>query len=444
MKYFYPLIITVFLLAAHAYGANGAVTGSIDEQALTNMKYDRDFLIGQRDAFIESYGDLPVRRIVISGLKKTDPSVVLAETGLKTGDTLSSFAPHGFINRIKKKNLFSEIDITYKKEDSGVVIEIHLEEKWTLIPLPMFAGNRHGTVYGLYLMESNFLGYGKFLFAGGTISSDNGTAMLGYIDPSISGTRFRGNLFFTYRNEIYQHGDMDYNKLMEYRADKRTARLDLGYTFTDSFRWFASGGYEEGVVDHDYSEALNPPTDQKAWTTGAVARYEKLVHYEYLYYGPKLEVYAFRHIPVSDEYEAYTTSGYKLNYSFRTFGYDRIAFSSNGSAGDRPSIFKEMIGGKPGGRTLPADIIAADNYINYTLTYEHPFLRYRWGAVTLLAFWEHGGFETDNSGMEQYYGPGAGFIVYLKRLALPAMGFNIANNLKTGTTEFSVNIGMSF
>lgn len=445
MRYFTSIILLFSVLFVPLYGANGNGAGrALSEESLTNMKYDREFLTDKRDAFIEFNGDLPVMGISVKGLKKTSRDIVLREAGIATGAPLSSFDPHIFINRMKKKNIFTEIDINYIKGESGAVIEITVEEKWTLIPLPIFSSNRHGTSYGFYLMESNFLGYGKFLFAGGTISSESGTAMIGYIDPSIAGSPFRGSLFLSYRNEVYQNADMNYLLYREYKAEKRTARLDLGYGFTEKVRLFASGGFEQGETDRSYDDSLDVPDDEKAWLAGGIARYEHLVHYEYLYYGPKFELNCFRHIAAAEEYSGYTTAAYKFDYSFRLIDYNRFSLSSNGGKGERPEIFEEAIGGKPGGRTLPADVITADSYINCTVTYEYPFMRYRWGSITLLAFWEQGWYENDATGGEAYYGPGAGMMMYLRRIALPAMGFNAARNLVTGTTEYSFNIGMSF
>lgn len=436
-------LLTISRAPLAGTNGNGGVS-SIDEEALTNMKYEREFLIDKRDAFIEFNGDLPVTEIAVKGLKKTSRDVVIEGIEIEPGAPLSAFDPHLFINRMKKKNIFTEIEINYIRNEGGAVIEIIVDEKWTLIPLPIFSSNRHGRTYGFFLMESNFLGYGKFLFAGGTISSDRGTAMIGYIDPSIAGSRFRGNIFLSYKNEVYQNADIDYNIYREYKAEKATSRFDLGYSFTDSFRCFLSGGYQYAETDTGYDESMNVPDPQRAWLSGTVVRYEHLVHYEYLYYGPKIEVNCYRHIAASGEYEEYTTASYKLDYSFRLIGYNRFSVASNGGNGEKPGIFEESIGGKPGGRTLPADIITADSYINYTITYEYPFLRYRWGSITLLAFWEQGWYENDITDGERYCGPGAGMMLYLKRIALPAMGFNAARNLESNTTEYSFNIGMSF
>lgn len=445
MKYIITLIILLILplTAAFAYSGQGSAK-PVNGDELNDMKYDREFLISQRDSFIGEHGDLPVSEVVLKGLKRTRPSVILAETGIGRGDRLSTFDPHAFINRLKKKTIFSEIDVAYSVNGENAVIEVTIVEKWTLIPIPMVTANSHGTAYGLYVLESNFMGYGKFLFTGGTFSSGGGTLMIGYIDPSVAGTKFRSSIFISYKNEIYQHGDVDYNINSEYRGKEFKSRLDWGYNFSDRLRWFLSGGYQQCTVDHGYDRTFNAPDDSRSWITGTIGRYENLVHYEYLYYGPYIEVNCYRYIPYDKRYSGYTVSTYRFDYSVRFIGYNRLSLSSSGSAGQRPEVFEQVLGGKPGGRTLPADIITADNFINYTVTYEYPFLRFGWGVITLQGFWEQGGFERDHNGMQGYYGPGAGVLVYLKRLAIPAMGLNVARNLDTARTEFSFSIGMTF
>ena len=148
------------------------------------------------------------------------------------------------------------------------------------------------------------------------------------------------------------------------------------------------------------------------------------------------------HIPVNSNSKNYITSELRLDYSFKIFSYHKISASAFGFYGNMPEIAQRRIGGKQGFRTIPADIITSDKYTSGTVSYEFPLLKYSWGAVTLLAFWEQGIFKNDKN-KEPFYGPGAGILFYLKRIAIPAIGFNYARNIKTGTNEFSVSGGFS-
>jgi hypothetical protein len=427
-----------FILQSISYPADNSNGGNGED-----LRYDREILIQARDNFISANGDLPIKRIAIRGLAKTHESVVLNESSAIPGDKLSTFNPHQFINSLKKKNLFTDIHLTYIRESDDVTIELSLEEKWTIIPLPMFYSNGETTVYGIYILESNFMGYGKTIFTGGTYSEKSKSAIFGFIDPSICGTQFAANLFLIYKDSINQSGDMDELIYSEYSSKQKTARVDAGYSLINGIRLFISGGYHDGIVDRHYTGSFNAPVSKKFYLTGGVARFDFLKYYEYFYYGFKGEIKCYAHIPVEHEQE-YNTAEYKIDYSHEIFNFHRITLFSAGSAGSRPDVLEERIGGKTGTRTLPVDIIAADNYINYSAVYEYPFFRFSRGAVTLLCFWEQGIFNRDNLPYENYYGPGGGILLYLKRIAFPAVGFNYARNLTTGNNEFSVNIGFTF
>jgi hypothetical protein len=58
--------------------------------------------------------------------------------------------------------------------------------------------------------------------------------------------------------------------------------------------------------------------------------------------------------------------------------------------------------------------------------------------------WEQGIYSNDFSKNNSYYGPGAGLLFYLKRIAFPAIGLNYAINLKTNENEVSVNVSSGF
>ena len=151
----------------------------------------------------------------------------------------------------------------------------------------------------------------------------------------------------------------------------------------------------------------------------------------------------YEHIPADKNSEGYMTSEFKMDWSFKVLSFHRISLSAFGFYGDTPVIAEKRIGGRQGFRTIPADIITSGKYASGTVSYEFPFLKYSWGAVTLLSFWEQGIFKTDEN-TETFYGPGAGILFHLKRIAIPALGFNYARNLKTETNEFSVAAGFSF
>ncbi len=435
--FLFPFLVTSFnsgLINSSAYA---------QESNDNNYKYDREYLQGRKNEFILNNGDLIIREFIIIGAKKTRSSLILNQTGTKPGHLLSTFDPHEFVNRLKKKNIFSDIELNYINDSDKAVIEVLVTEKWTIIPIPMFSSNNRNTAYGLYVLESNLMGYGKTLFTGGTWSNAGWSGILGYIDPSLLSTNSRLNLFLIYKNFIYQNGDLEGNLLREYRSVEQKARLDLGYGFRNRYFFYISGGYESSSVDKKYEENLNIPEEQKNYKAGLLFDINRLKYYEYLFYGLAMQSGFYEHIPADKDYDGYMIWEFKMNWSFKVFSFHRLSFSASSSYGNTPVIARERIGGRDGFRTIPADIITSDKYTSGTVSYELPFLRYRWGAVTLLSFWEQGVFKNDE-GRKTFHGPGAGLLFYMKRLAIPALGFNYARNLKTETNEFSVSAGFTF
>lgn len=434
----YMAMIIIILLFIN----NESFANSIDSSQDNNYKYHKEYLTGVKNDFIMNYGDLPVKEIRVKGAVKTRISYIMSHTDSKAGDLLSTFNPHSFVNKLKRKNIFSDIEIYYFKESGMAIIEIVVTEKITVIPLPMFSSNSRNTVYGFYLLESNFLGYGKNLFTGGTWSNAGWSGIFGYIDPALFSS-FRMNVFLIYKNNIYQDGDIDGYMVREYKSEERRGRLDIGWNFKSIFFFYLSGSYQSFLIDEGYRKGFNPPEPQEDIRGAILFTISDLAFYEYFNYGLQIRTEIAEHIPIDSRYKSYRTGEIHTDYFLKVFSFHRISFSGTAFFGNAPDVALERIGGKPGFRTLPADIITAEHYLSATAAYEFPFLKYKWGAVTILSFWEHG-LIIQSKESYSFYGPGAGILIYLKRVALPAVGFNYARNLKTDNSEFSVSVGFSF
>lgn len=408
-----------------------------------NYKYSREFLLNQKIEFIINNGDLVIKEFRVRGLNKTRMSYILNQTDTKPGDNLSSFDPQEFVNRLKKKNIFSDIEIFYINESGMAVIEVIVSEKFTIIPIPMFSSNSRNTVYGLYILESNLMGYGKNLFTGATWSESGWSGILGYIDHSLLNSDFRLNLFLIHKNYIYQNGDPEGYLLSEYKSKENITRLDLGYGFSSRYIFYISGTHQMVTVDDNYSKSYNIPESREDFRAAFLFSLNSLKYYEYFYYGFRLNYEASEFIPLIKDSERYYSTEINMDYSLKVFSFHRITLYTAGYYSTAPEVARKRIGGKTGFRTLPADIITSDKFATGTISYEFPFLKYNWGAVTLLTFWEHGIFNsTDKS--YRFSGPGSGILFYLKRVAVPAIGFNYARNIETGNNEFSVSAGFTF
>lgn len=432
------LITKILLLFLYNPAAASTHTGNDN-----NYKYSREYLLSQKIEFIINNGDLVINEFRVRGLKKTRLSYILNQTDTRPGGKLSEFDSHEFVNRLRKKNIFSDIEVLYINESGMAIIEVIISEKHTIIPIPMFSSNSRNTVYGLYILESNLMGYGKNLFTGVTWSESGWSGILGYIDHSLLNSDFRLNFFLIHKNYIYQNGDPEGYLLSEYKSKENNTRLDLGYGFSSRYFFYISGSHQLLKVDDNYSNSYNMPESREDFRAALLFSINSLKYYEYFYYGFRLNYEASEFIPVIKNSSRYYSTEMNMDYSIKVFSFHRITLYTAGYYSNAPDIAQKRIGGKTGFRTLPADIITSDKFATGTISYEFPFMKYSWGAVTLLSFWEHGIF---SSGEESYIfnGPGAGILFYLKRVAIPAIGFNYARNIETDNNEFSVSAGFTF
>ena len=123
------------------------------------------------------------------------------------------------------------------------------------------------------------------------------------------------------------------------------------------------------------------------------------------------------------------------------FGRHRLSLLVHGGAGEMPPAFETRIGGMAGYKTLPSNEISADYYISGTLTWECPFYHSSFLTVTAAASWEQGAFKKDDHGMQNAFGPGAGFRVYLKKIAIPAVGLDLVYNIEARELLFAGSVG---
>jgi len=433
------LLLSQLLLLFFCYSAAASTNNGNDN----NYKYSREYLLSQKVEFIINNGDLAIREFRVLGLKKTRLSYILNQTDTKPGDNVSAFDPHEFVNRLKRKNIFSDIEVLYINESGMAVIQIIVSEKFTIIPIPMFSSNSRNTAYGLYILESNLMGYGKNLFTGATWSESGWSGILGYTDHSLLNSDFRLNLFLIHKNFIYQNGDPEGYLLSKYKSRENVARLDLGYGFSSRYFFYISGSHQMLTVDDNYSKSYNIPESREDFRAAFLFNINSLKYYEYFYYGFRFNYEASEFIPLIKDSKRYYSTEINMDYSIKVLSFHRITLYTAGYYGTAHGIARKRIGGKTGFRTLPADIITSDKFATGTISYEFPFLKYNWGAVTLLTFWEHGIFSNEDKSYI-FNGPGAGILFYLKRVAVPPIGFNYARNMETGNSEFSVSAGFTF
>jgi len=413
--------------------------------------YEKNYLDNRKNIFIEQNGDLKIESILITGNKNTMRIVILNSIGIRKGNKLSEFDPYEAVNRLKSRGIFSYINLTYIKDDKGsLILGIHVKEKITLIPIPIYSDNGHSRKYGLFLLESNFLGLNKNLFLGGMYSTSSMSFMAGYTDRSFLNTDFNYKLFFKYAESEFEDGTVEEHILSKYKGTDKLFSLGTGYYITPYLNLKIVNGFRAMDVDPGYDENLNKPESGEAFFTGGKIEVIKMRYNEFLNFGIKARIEVLRNFfertkgIENNENERYTSSKITAEYSHKIFHSHKVRLFLKGGTDSHAEIFRERIGGTEGFQSLPGDIITSQKFGGSKISYEIPFMKFSWGFATAMLFYEQGIYRDENDENITYHGPGAGFMIYLKRIAIPALGLNYARNMETGLYQSSVSVGFGF
>lgn len=412
----------------------------------SSLLYEKEYLDKQKSDFISDNGNLVISSVIVTGNIKTRESLILRAVGNIEGKFLTDFSPYDAVNRLNGRGIFSYINITYMKDENNeVIIGVHVKEKVTLIPIPMYIDNGHSTTYGLFVMENNFLGLNKRIFIGGMYSTLSKSFMGGYTDDSFLGSNFNYNIFSSYANSEIETGDQEERLFQKYRSESINLSMGFGYYISRYVNLRIINGYRSSEIDGEYKENLNEPGSGEKIFSGCQIVINRMRYNEFLNFGIRGKVDVSENFtledPDSETDKHYTTSKITAEYSHKILKSNKLRFFISGAAGDQPVIFQDRIGSREGFQTLPGDIIASDWYLGSKTSYEIPVTKFSWGFATVLAFWEQGTFKNAADENMAYYGPGAGLRLYLKRVAIPAIGFNYARNMKTGLNQLSFSVG---
>ena len=163
-------------------------------------KYNFDPEDGILDLYFE---EGIISKIIVTGNKYTNQSVILREFPLNEGDYFSYNEASDGLTNLRSTNLFDDIFLTIKREENRNVLTIHVTEKMSsLVRFGFRVDNEDKFQLSLDIRDENLFGtgteLGMLLFGGSRNRS--------YILEHKSNRIF--NTYFTYRiNAFYQFDD---------------------------------------------------------------------------------------------------------------------------------------------------------------------------------------------------------------------------------------------
>lgn len=382
--------------------------------------------------------------IQIEGLKRTKLSVVRALIPLEKGQIIFQEDVENVETVLLKSGIFSSVSLslTPQTQDSTPIpvsdLVVTVEEKWSLIPVPYFTSDGESFNGGLFLIEANLFGYNTFLMTAVYGGTNGLRGLLVYSNPSIARSAWSHTLtggFGTSDSAVYlPNGTL----VRAFTSRYLNIGAGIGYSFTPQLDMSANATFRDWKIQNTETGIDSVPLTDSTYIEPEISlRYDDTRLADVLTVGTTASL-SSRFLFLESGWEV---SG-DLSWSLAIWETQRLKFMLSGGYGEMPALAETDIDGKDGYRTLPKSS-SADRWASITTGYDLPIFRTSWGVGIIGHFWEVGMYDTDVIAEPQIFGgPGAGFRLYLRKVAIPAVGVDIAYNMFDPSWIFSVSVGV--
>ncbi len=392
--------------------------------------------------FIRAQGDRPIAAIRVEGLRRTRQGVVQQWIECAVGAPLSSCDLPAIRERIYRLAIFSAVEVALNEQPAGVEIVFRLEEKWSLYPVPMLWYSPESQIAGLVLVEANLFGYNKGLAIGGAYSNRGWYSLAGYNDPNIAYTNLWGSLHAFLGSGVVEDDAPDGSIEQSFDMTRFDLEYALGWTFWDRVSPTWNGGLRVARVGAVHVPGSEPAADASVAVQAFQLTYSDRRFRDLYDEGLRLSAEVQHSFPLDRGSPTYDDAIFdaKLARPAPLGGF--LDARAHAFVGSMPIVFEERLGGLDGSRTLPGSgLVAADRYASLSLAYQVPFLMLEPATASGVVFGEVGRYARNAEPAVTYGGPGVGLRVYLKRVAMPAVGADVGYEVASSRISFSISVG---
>lgn len=333
--------------------------------------------------------------------------------------------------------LFSRVDVGHSTNNGRHIVEVDVDERWTLIPIPLAIATGDGYRVGGFFFESNLFGRNKNLAVGGFYSPQGSSLFSVYQDPGIAGSRWlvEARLFgFVGPRERYE------SDVLSDEFDDRflDTRLLLGYALGDSSVSNSLNVYFGATHTFGRSEIGR----DTVFGPAMLLRHNGQDFQIFANRGFRAELFLAA-TPVGFASERETRRG-ELTANFgEVFSWGHsLSLTLNGRyrRGDS-RLDLDVFGGRPGSRGFRLSGLWGQRALFGTAEYAIPVYDYG-GTWALAPFADLGAVAWEDE-RTQYVNPGLGFRFFLKDVALPALGIDVVYNARDNVWRGGFAIGVS-
>lgn len=335
--------------------------------------------------------------------------------------------------------IFSEVDV--QKRSDGI-FSVKVEERWTLLPMPMVYVSDDIRRYGVFVFESNFLGRGKILGGGLTASNGGQTYMLLYRDPAVDYSPVTLTLRsgFDSQNVYAFAGNI---KAYGYKEDRQAISIAPGLQLNPY--WAVSIEAEwmlKRLSDAGYGSV---PNDYDTVDSGVRLQFKDTAYRLFFNEGLSAEFRLKQQIYKSDEEPKTFNFEALLSWEKGVFANQVFQLSGRAAAlyGDDS---RDLIraGYLRGYRGIEANGLWLRKTLAFAFDYQIPVLTSSSGVWTVAPFVDLGWFtSTIDTSREAYQSFGVGTYYFIKRIALPGIGLIVGHNADYKGDFVAFSLGMA-
>lgn len=392
-----------------------------------------------------------ITAIRVNGLKRTREKVVqnlLADVLNARSDSLDR---SGITARLLETGIFENIKLDVVPGVDGAVLSVSVDEKWSVIPVPVFVASSDGLTAGGAIIDANAFGLNDKLFLVGLMLPGGWMASGAWVDTPASrrGAGWTVSLFVSSRDE--RVADETDNDIARFHTEAAAAALALKFPLPQKIqgRLPISASAAAAWKTRRASDADKDPLETPGSASAAAAQ-----------------------LNLSSSSSAWDgvfviSRSADLEYSYN-FG---IGSSSWGEARASAELQRSIIPGLKGvakgtvsgqfgendvfrkkSDEIPVSILppayAADALAGFSAGLEARALQLPAAVVSVLAAWQCAstGTGAGTSALAETlrfdHGVASGIRLYISKVAIPAMDIGASYNLTTGFYRMSFGIGM--
>jgi outer membrane protein assembly factor BamA len=362
--------------------------------------------------------------IDVQGNTRTAREVVVGALGVRPGDRVDDALLPVLRQRVLNLRLFREVEVTKRSSADGLVLSVDVKERWTLVPIPIVGASAGAAQVGLAVLDTNLLGRNKLLAVSAIYSSRGQSGFLYYRDPALLGSRAILATELVAENEVRERAEgFDVVHAWRDRRVDVSVRPGLQLTPRLALRAGPFALFRESRAEEGYAA---PPPAGTDLGVAADVEYEGQDYRDWFNAGPLVQARVRRSLPALGSDRGFTQASAQVAWSLPVARRHAATASVAGFLADGDPVLDAFtLGGRPGSRGVLAEGLWAERAVTTTLDYQVPVWRPGWGTLAAVGFVD-AGVATWAGERTRWVAPGGGVRLYVRNVALPALGLDLA------------------